>query len=599
MRIHKLSNQVINQIAAGEIVERPASVVKELIENSLDAGANNIDIFIEKGGIRLIRIRDNGCGLHKEDFKLALVNHATSKIYTVDDLNHIESFGFRGEALASLCSVSKLQLTSRIENNDIAYYTYVEGHTVISNSNLPIIPTAHPIGTTLEIMDLFYNTPARRRVLRTETREFAYIDEVVRRVALARFDVTIKLVHNGKLIRYYHRIKDHLKVNRRLADICGRKFYSNNIYVNLHEDGLKLYGWITNLSILPISQEIRYFYVNGRIVQNRLMNNAIRKAYQNQNQPQNNIHGNYNIKFVLYLEINSEEVDINVHPNKRDVRFYKGRLVHDFIYQGINNSLIQHQNLKKQSQNNNTFIIPFSSPVPLLSQENATENKEFLSSQPNCVTLDNSLYLQPFSPKNTKIKNVNNNSNYSSSFGRVLTILRKVIALVEDNNGLMLIALSIANKLMVQYYLDLEKNTIQTKNLIFPFPFKIDNHLHKIIRVHNSTIFKKLGIILVLDNDCAILRAVPPPLLKPELHSDLIPELLRFISDTSEFSVIKIAKWIINHVVAKKNQWNITQATDLLVTTAKLYPHLVADPPGNLLQRLNLEMIFQKLNIFK
>ncbi|MEI4220419.1 MAG: DNA mismatch repair endonuclease MutL [Candidatus Dasytiphilus stammeri] len=596
MRIHKLSNQIINQIAAGEIVERPASVVKELIENSLDAGANNIDIFIEKGGTRLIRIRDNGCGLHKEDFQLALVNHATSKIYTVEDLNNIASFGFRGEALASLCSVSKLQLTSRIENNDIAYYTYVEGHPVLSNSNLPIIPTAHPIGTTLDIIDLFYNTPARRRVLRTETREFAYIDEVVRRVALARFDVAIKLVHNGKLIRYYHRIKDSLKENKRLAAICGREFASNNIYVNFHEEDLKLYGWITKLSIFPISQEFRYFYVNGRIVQNRLMNNAIRKAYQNQTK--NHISVNYNINFVLYLEIKYEEVDINVHPNKRDVRFYKSRLVHDFIYQGINNTLIQYPNLKITSHNN-TFILPFSSSVQLLSQEDATEKTEVLSSPPNWVTLDNSLYFKPFNTKKVHDKNVNNNYNYSSSFGRVLTILKKVIALVQDNNGLMLIALSIAKKLMLQYHLDPEKNTIQTKKLIFPFQFKIDNHLHEIIRLHHSTILKKLGIILVCNNDCAILRSVPAPLLKPELHSNLIPELLRFISDTSEFSVIKIAKWIINQVVAKENQWNITQASDLLVNTAKLYPHLVQDPPGDLLQRLNLEMIFKKLNVCK
>ncbi|WWO96436.1 MAG: DNA mismatch repair endonuclease MutL [Candidatus Dasytiphilus stammeri] len=587
MRIHKLSPQVINQIAAGEIVERPASVVKELIENSLDAGANHIDIFIEKGGTRLIRIRDNGCGLHKEDFQLALVNHSTSKIYTVDDLNHLESFGFRGEALASLCSVSKLHLTSRIENNDIAYSTYVEGHPVLSNSNIPIIPTAHPIGTTLEIVDLFYNTPARRRVLRTETREFAYIDEVVRRVALARFDITIKLVHNGKLIRYYYRIKDHLKLDRRLAAICGREFYSNNIYVNFHEEDLKLSGWITKLSILPLSQEIRYFYVNGRIVQNRLMNNAIRKAYQNQ--LPNHISVKHNINFVLYLEIKYEEVDINVHPNKRDVRFYKARLVHDFIYQGINNTLIKDQNIKITSQN-----MPFLSPVQLLAQDDAPEKTESLFSQPNWGTLDNSLYLKPFHTKNGNDKTVN--YNCSSSFGRVLTILKKVIALVEDNNGLMLIALSIAKKWMLQFYLDPEKNPIKTKNLIFPFKFKIDNHLHEIIRLYNSTIFKKLGIILVLNKNCAILRSVPPPLFKQELHSDLIPELLRFISDTAEFSLIKITQWIINQVAEKENQWNITQATDLLVNTAQLYPHLVQDPPGNLLQRLNLEMILKKLN---
>ncbi|WWO97153.1 MAG: DNA mismatch repair endonuclease MutL [Candidatus Dasytiphilus stammeri] len=579
MHIHQLSPQVINQIAAGEIVERPASVVKELIENSLDAGANNIEIFIEKGGTRLIRIRDNGCGLHREDFQLALLNHATSKIYTIEDLNNIHSFGFRGEALASLCSVSKLHLTSRINKNDIAYYTYVECPVLLSY-NLKIFPTVHPVGTTLDIIDLFYNTPARRKLLRTEQREFSYIDEVVRCVALSRFDISIKLVHNGKLIRYYHRIQDNIKNKKRLAVICGREFYSHKIDVNFTANGLKLYGWITQLSIIHISREIKYFYVNGRIVHNRLMNNAIRKAYQNQ---QNNIIISNNIKFVLYLEIKYEEVDINVHPTKRDVRFYQNRLVHDFIYQAINNTLIKNQN--KQIQLNKTLMVPFESTEPVILQENCSKKNDLFFPK-NSLSLDNFLSFK----ENTHTKTKNN----SSHFGRVLTIFKKVIAVVEDNDTLMLISLSMAQKLIFQYYLDSEKKTIKTKQLIFPFLFKIERNCHEIIKLY-SNVLKKIGIVLVFSQNYLILKSVPIPLCEPELYKYLIPQLLDFISENSNCSVNKIVNWIINKITEKNNHWDIIQANDLLVHTATLYPQLVHNSPKNFLQRLNLTKIVQEL----
>lgn len=220
MPIQVLPPQLANQIAAGEVVERPASVVKELVENSLDAGATRIDIDIERGGAKLIRIRDNGCGIKKDELALALARHATSKIASLDDLEAIISLGFRGEALASISSVSRLTLTSRTAEQQEAWQAYAEGR----DMDVTVKPAAHPVGTTLEVLDLFYNTPARRKFLRTEKTEFNHIDEIIRRIALARFDVTINLSHNGKIVRQYRAVPEGGQKERRLGAICGTAF---------------------------------------------------------------------------------------------------------------------------------------------------------------------------------------------------------------------------------------------------------------------------------------------------------------------------------------------------------------------------------------
>ena len=239
MPIQVLPPQLANQIAAGEVVERPASVVKELVENSLDAGATRIDIDIERGGAKLIRIRDNGCGIKKDELALALARHATSKIASLDDLEAIISLGFRGEALASISSVSRLTLTSRTAEQQEAWQAYAEGR----DMNVTVKPAAHPVGTTLEVLDLFYNTPARRKFLRTEKTEFNHIDEIIRRIALARFDVTINLSHNGKIVRQYRAVPEGGQKERRLGAICGTAFLEQALAIEWQHGDLTLRGW--------------------------------------------------------------------------------------------------------------------------------------------------------------------------------------------------------------------------------------------------------------------------------------------------------------------------------------------------------------------
>ncbi len=333
MPIQVLPPQLANQIAAGEVVERPASVVKELVENSLDAGATRIDIDIERGGAKLIRIRDNGCGIKKDELALALARHATSKIASLDDLEAIISLGFRGEALASISSVSRLTLTSRTAEQQEAWQAYAEGR----DMDVTVKPAAHPVGTTLEVLDLFYNTPARRKFLRTEKTEFNHIDEIIRRIALARFDVTINLSHNGKIVRQYRAVSEGGQKERRFGAICGTAFLEQALAIEWQHGDLTLRGWVADPNHTPPAlAEIQYCYVNGRMMRDRLINHAIRQACEDK------LRADQQPAFVLYLEIDPHQVDVNVHPAKHEVRFHQSRLVHDFIYQGVL-SVLQQQ----------------------------------------------------------------------------------------------------------------------------------------------------------------------------------------------------------------------------------------------------------------
>lgn len=335
--IQILPPQLANQIAAGEVVERPASVVKELVENSLDAGANVIQIDIEKGGAQLIRIRDNGCGIAKQDLELALARHATSKIASLEDLEMILSLGFRGEALASISSVSRLTLTSRPEGQNEAWLAYAQGREMA----VEVRPASHPVGTTIEVANLFFNTPARRKFLRTDKTEFAHIDEVVRRIALAKPNISFTLTHNGKVVRQYRKVQDNsvAQQQRRVAAICGDAFIQQANYLDWQHGDLHLHGWIGAPSLARSQNELCYSYVNGRMMRDKTINHAIRQAYGEQI-----AQGEYPA-FVLFLDIDPTQVDVNVHPAKHEVRFHQSRLVHDFILQGVQQALQSQPNL--------------------------------------------------------------------------------------------------------------------------------------------------------------------------------------------------------------------------------------------------------------
>jgi DNA mismatch repair protein MutL len=330
-RIHLLSPRLANQIAAGEVVERPASVVKELLENALDAGATQVDIDVEEGGVRLIRLRDNGCGMAKEDLPLALSRHATSKISTLDDLEAVSTLGFRGEALASIASVSRLALTSNPEGGKSgdAWQAISEGREM----QVQLQPAAHPQGSTVEVRDLFFNTPARRKFLRSEKTELQHLVEVVRRQALGRYDVGFTLRHNGRVIFQLRPCHNRQEEERRLAEICGSEFSAHTVYIEAGSSALRLYGWIAEPTFSRSQPDLQHFYVNGRVIRDRLVAHAIRQAYRDV------LYHDRHPAFVLYLDVDPAAVDVNVHPTKHEVRFRDGRHVHDFIFHAIHRSL--------------------------------------------------------------------------------------------------------------------------------------------------------------------------------------------------------------------------------------------------------------------
>ncbi len=330
MTIAILPARLANQIAAGEVVERPASVIKELIENSLDAGATKILIDIDKGGIKKIKITDNGHGIAKDELTLALSRHATSKIKDLNDLEAINSLGFRGEALASISSVARLTLTSKPKQQPTAWQAIAEGRDMSVN----VKPAAHPDGTSIEVLDLFFNTPARRKFLRTEKTEFNHIDEVVRRIALAHFDVAFILTHNGNTVRQYRMANTQAQFTKRVAMVCGQKFIDHAIEVDCPHDNMTLSGWLAKPSFSRSQNDLCYSYVNGRMMRDKLINHAIRQAYADL------LPADTYPAFVLFLQLDHKEVDVNVHPAKHEVRFHQSRYVHDFIYSVCHKALL-------------------------------------------------------------------------------------------------------------------------------------------------------------------------------------------------------------------------------------------------------------------
>ena len=328
-RIHLLSARLANQIAAGEVVERPASVVKELLENALDAGAQRVAIQVDAGGIKRIQIRDDGIGMDRDDLPLALSRHATSKIESLDDLEAVATLGFRGEALASISSVSRLTLSSKTDDGEQGWQVVTEGRDMEAH----VSPVAHNRGTTVDVRDLFFNTPARRKFLRTEKTEFNHLEEVVKRQALSRFDVSFELVHNGKPVHVLRPAPQIRDKEQRIASLCGKPFMENAVEIDVEASGLKLWGWVALPTFSRSQADLQYFYVNGRVIRDRLVSHAVKQAYRDVL-----YHGRHPA-FVLYLELDPALVDVNVHPTKHEVRFRDGRLVHDFIFRSLHRAL--------------------------------------------------------------------------------------------------------------------------------------------------------------------------------------------------------------------------------------------------------------------
>lgn len=409
-RIKLLDESLASQIAAGEVIERPASVLKELLENSIDAGAKQIDVAIQRGGIQMISVRDNGSGIEQADLGLALQQHATSKIHNIQDLANIASLGFRGEALASINSVAKLTITSRTNNSDAAW----------SIQGSEISPAAHPIGTTMLMRDLFYNVPARRKFLRSERTEYIYLEEVFRRIALSNFEVGFSLKNQDKLVKNLLPCKDLTAQTRRVEALCGQQVLQKALHIDIEQNGLRLYGWLGLPSAARSQENHQYFFINQRVIRDRLINHAIREVYSTLCLP-----GKMPF-YCLYLELDPIALDVNVHPTKHEVRFRDARIIHEFLTQALRSSL-QYESLATDIPEDNVKS-DLQSALPYKYNKGDIYNSSLSNIIPNLswhLNHASSTQTQTNFTQNTKIN--------------IVAILSQEVLLARDSKGLLLI----------------------------------------------------------------------------------------------------------------------------------------------------------------
>ncbi|HHF0414223.1 TPA: DNA mismatch repair endonuclease MutL [Haemophilus influenzae] len=603
MPIKILSPQLANQIAAGEVVERPASVVKELVENSLDAGANKIQIDIENGGANLIRIRDNGCGIPKEELSLALARHATSKIADLDDLEAILSLGFRGEALASISSVSRLTLTSRTEEQTEAWQVYAQGR----DMETTIKPASHPVGTTVEVANLFFNTPARRKFLRTDKTEFAHIDEVIRRIALTKFSTAFTLTHNGKIVRQYRPAFDLNQQLKRVAAICGDDFVKNALRIDWKHDDLHLSGWVATPNFSRTQNDLSYCYINGRMVRDKVINHAIRQAYAQY------LPSDAYPAFVLFIDLNPHDVDVNVHPTKHEVRFHQQRLIHDFIYEGISNALNNQEQLNwhtdqsavenheentvREPQPNysirpnraaagqNSFAPqyyekpqqnpPHFSNTPVLPNHVSTGYRDYRSDAPSKT--EQRLYaellhtLLPTEQKNTSQQNISDTAKIisteiieCSSHLRALSLIENRALLLQQNQDFFLLSLEKLQRL--QWQLALQQIQIEQQPLLIPIVFRLTEAQFQAWQQYSDN-FKKIGFEFI-ENQAQLrltLNKVPNVLRTQNLQKCVMAMLTRD-ENSSSFLTALCAQLECKTFDALADALNLLSETERLLT---------------------------------
>ena len=629
MTIKILPARLANQIAAGEVVERPASVVKELVENSLDSGATRIDIDIEKGGAKLIRVRDNGKGIVKEELGLALSRHATSKIHTLDDLEAIISLGFRGEALASISSVSRLTMTSRPATQDQAWSAYSEGR----DMEVKLQPSAHPIGTTVEVLDLFFNTPARRKFLRTEKTEFTHIDELLKRIALSRFDVTINLRHNGKLVKQYRAAKSEVQAEKRIAAVCGSAFVRNMLKIELEHQGLKLHGWITTPEGARQQSDLQYCYVNGRMMRDKLINHAIRQSYETSLRPEQFA------TYVLFIELDPHQVDVNVHPAKHEVRFHQARLVHDFIYQALSDALAQSAHIDKPEITASAFHIQDPASVSESVENVVTQPKEESASVPEQVyqavehvpsypgradyqerrsevreaparnewneskpqsnkTKAPERYSEPtpskqevkayqellktpdvepiaapvetISPSQVKGPSV----VVVESLGKVICMAAGRYVLMGNKQGAHLVNLAKAEWLRVNGQLSTRSGSLKSQPLLVPLSLKLEpEQIQAAIQLEELLL--TFGIELKKRTHQALMvMGVPQPLRQQNLQQ-LLPDLLSYAAScfTTQHAIEpnQLAKWLSDHITQVKSDYTLSEAIQIIADVEQLW----------------------------
>jgi DNA mismatch repair protein MutL len=544
MRILLLPDQLISQIAAGEVVDRPASALKELLENSLDAGSTEITVSLMQGGVKQLKVADNGAGIAQDDLTMALTRHATSKIASLEDLEAVASLGFRGEALASIASVSRTQISSRALNTKHAWRIASQGSGIA-----PLEPVGLDAGTIVEVNDLYFNTPARRKFLKQEATEFGHCEAAFERVALSRPDVSFMLQHNGRAISRY----GISPANKRFADVLGAEFCAESIAVNEEAAGLKLWGAIAKPTFNRNSRDTQYAYVNGRFVRDKLLSHAIRQAYQDV------LHHDRHPAYVLFLELDPNLVDVNVHPSKTEVRFRDGQAIHRFVFHSLHKALATPtgaSNAVTASQaghnpfGNNSSNIPYptyQSQINLSAQQapnfyetlfgNNANNaqKDYLSTALQ-ANRDAGVSIEGFEQSNSS-KQDNGFASQDFPLGFAVAQIHGVYVLAQNAQGLVVVDMHAAHERIMYEQLKnaLDDNAVSMQPLLIPVSFNAD-------RLEVATVneelasgadnLRQLGFdIAVLSPSTLAVRAVPTMLQNADavqLARDVLKDLREY-----------------------------------------------------------------------
>ncbi len=580
--IERLSPRLANQIAAGEVVERPASVIKEVLENSLDAGATRIDIDVEDGGVKLMRVRDNGNGIDKQDLSLALARHATSKIKLLDDLEAVATLGFRGEALASISSVSRLLLTSNNSDSHNGWVAKTEGRDMVAE----VSPAPHPRGTTVEVRDLFFNTPARRKFLRTEKTEFSRIDDVVKQLALAHFDVSFELRHNQRAIRSFRASAGEADRARRVAQICGPAFMDSALEIDIERHGLRLWGWVALPTFSRSQADLQHFYVNGRSIKDRLVSHAVKKAYSDVL-----FHGRHPA-FVLFLEVDPASVDVNVHPTKHEVRFRDHRSVHDFIFSGLHHALADvrperqvqvepAENILNRIHNASGIgdieasptqqkAMPLVSSAPAFADMNKAgsvaspqlSRSGLFPEQDQSPQLRESLQFYQATAESAQVKADNNEGDHSEipPLGFAIAQLKGIYILAENAEGLIMVDMHAAHERVTYERMKIEftENAIQPQPLLVPITIAMSEKEITSAEA-NVDIFTRLGFVVESAGpESLLIRQIPVALQKADVEQlvrDVLSDVIEYgSSDRIQLHINELLSTMACHGSVRANR---------------------------------------------
>jgi DNA mismatch repair protein MutL len=485
--IRILPSQLIDQIAAGEVVERPASAVKELVENALDAGASSIAVDVEGGGSSLIRIVDDGCGIPRDELALALSRHATSKIASLEDLEGLTSMGFRGEALPSIGSVSRLTLTTRTGGDDHAWQIACIGGEISEPR-----PAPHPRGTTIEVRDLFYNTPARRKFQRSDKTELAHVDAVLRNLALARFDVEFRLTSNGRTVFHLAAARERGGEERRVAELCGPGFMEHARYFERTIEGLRLSGWFAAPAFSRSQADMQYTFVNGRFVRDKLLRHAARLGYQDV------LFGSRQPAYVVYLTLDPRRVDVNAHPAKLEIRFRDSKLVHDFVFRTIEAALAS--TLETVSH------VPASAPVsgaalaspPAPRGIHNAARQEPLGLAPAPTVREYVPLYARLHERTSEQQLRPSDSAAAPPLGYALAQLSGIYILAENSHGLVIIDMHAAHERLVYERLkrSLGEEKLKSQSLLVPMVLEVGSNEADLVEQHAEEL-QTVGLELV------------------------------------------------------------------------------------------------------